>query len=256
VRAAAHASVLGIALLFASSMVRAQVNVEPLRQQVAQRGVGARLRASATTLAGNTSGVIFGSSALAGFHSQRNVAYLVLTGDYTRLNGVVSVAKWFAHARHNYELRRWLWWEEYAQLESDRFRRVNVRKLVGTGPRLGIIQSEPVELFYGISYLYEQTTFETADREPSGEGSAHRLSNYLALTLRVHERISLSSVTYIQPRFDEPLDLRVLSVSGADFHVTPLLHSLVDVSVRYDSETPSDVRGEDVELKSTLELVF
>jgi len=232
------------------------VNVEPLRQQVAKNGVGVRLRASATTLAGNTRGVIFGSSALAGFHSQRNVAYLILAGDYTRLNGVVSVAKWFGHARHNYELRRWLWWEAYAQLESDRFRRVNLRKLLGTGPRVCIFQSDALELFYGLSYMYEQTALETADRQPTGEGSAHRLSNYVALTLRAHERISLSSVSYFQPRINQPSDSRVLSVTGADFSVTSLLHSRIDVSVRYDSATPSDVRREDVELKSSLEVAF
>lgn len=244
------------ALLAAAGSAHAQVNTEPLRQQVAQNGVGARLKASATTYAGNTRGVIFSSSALLGGRRGRNVAYLVLTGDYARLNTVLSVARWFAHARHNYELYPWLWWEEYAQIESDRFRRVTRRELAGTGPRFGIVQSEELELFYGASYMYEHTELDTADRSARGEGAAHRFSNYVSLTLRAHERISLNSTTYIQPRFDEPSDFALLSVTGADFSVTKLLHTGIDATVRYDAVTPSDVKHADFELKSSLELVF
>jgi len=233
-----------------------QVNVEPLRQQVSETGFGARLRASVTTYAGNTQGVIFGGSALAGARAKRNVAYVVLTGDYARLNGAISVAKWFAHARHNYELSNWVWWEEYGQVESDRFRRVTVRELIGAGPRIGIVQREAVELFCGASYMYEHTALDTTESSGVGEGGAHRFSNYLALTLRAHDRISLSSVTYLQPRFDEPSDFTVLTVNSGDFTITDLLHSRIDVTVRYDSSTPSDVERADLELKSSLELVF
>jgi uncharacterized protein DUF481 len=244
------------ALMLAEASAHAQVNTEPLRQQVAQNGVGARVRASATTYAGNTRGVIFSSSALLGGRSARNVAYLVLTGDYTRLNGALSVARWFAHLRHNYELHSWLWWEEFAQIESDRFRRVALRELAGTGPRFGLVQAEAFEVFYGASYMYERTRLDTEDRSRRGEGSAHRFSNYLALTLRAQERITLSSISYVQPRFDEPSDVSVLSVAGADFAVTTLLHTRIDATFRYDSVAPSDVKRSDFELKSSLELVF
>ncbi|MEI9947879.1 MAG: DUF481 domain-containing protein [Pseudomonadota bacterium] len=115
---------------------QAQVNVEPLRQQVTARKFGARINASVTTYAGNTQGVVFGGAALLGGRSKRNFGYLDLSGDYTRLSGVVSVAKWFVHLRHNFQINPDLWWEEYAQLESDRFRRVTLRELVGTGPRV------------------------------------------------------------------------------------------------------------------------
>ncbi len=83
---------------------RAQVNVEPLRQQVTEHRFGARINASTTTYAGNTRGVVFGGSALMGGRTERNFGYLDLSGDYARLSGVVSVAKWFAHLRHNFQL--------------------------------------------------------------------------------------------------------------------------------------------------------
>lgn len=240
-----------------SVAARAQVNVEPLRQQVEEQGFGARLRASATSFAGNTQGVIFGSSGLVGVHGARNLGYLVLTGDYARLNGVVSVAKWFGHARHNYELSALVSWEEYAQVESDRFRRVTLRELVGTGPRYGLLLlDESLEVYYGLSYLLEHTDLDTAAGDEETEGFAHRLSTYVALTLRAQERITLSHVTYVQPRIDRPRDVTLLSTSSADFLITKLLHSRLDVTLRYDSVKPVDVEAADLEIKNSLELAF
>lgn len=232
----------------------AQVNVEPLRQQLAQDGWGGRVQASVATYAGNTQGVILGSAGFVGARGQRHVAYAVLSGDYARLNGAVSVAKWFAHARYNYQLSSALWWEVYGQIESDRFRRVALRELAGSGPRVALLRLPSLELFYGISYMYEHKEFSSDQRD--ADGGAHRLSNYLAVTAKVQERIVLSSVTYVQPRLSRPRDVDLLSVSSADFTVTKRLHSRLDATIRYSSVTPADVQGFDLELKNSLELLF
>ncbi len=238
------------------SRASAQVNVEPLRQQVTERRFGARINASTTTYAGNTQGVVFGGAALLGGRTERNFGYLDLSGDYSKLAGVVSVAKWFAHLRHNFQLDPDLWWEEYAQLESDRFRRVQLRELVGTGPRLRIARGKILELFLGTSYMVEHTQLDSVDLHPEGQGTVERWSSYLAITFKPQDRILLSSVNYIQPRIDEFADYKVLSVSGADFKVTSHLHTHIDATARYESFAPSDVRHADLELKSSLEVVF
>jgi hypothetical protein len=241
---------------FFSSHSSAQVNVEPLRQQVTERRFGARINVSTTTYAGNTQGVIFGGAALLGGRTARNFGYLDLSGDYSRLAGVVSVAKWFAHLRHNFELNPDAWWEEYGQLESDRFRRVQLRELVGTGPRLRIAHGARVELYFGTSYMLEHTALDSADQNAEGQGTFERWSSYVAATFKPQDRILISTVSYIQPRIDRFADYKVLSVSGADFKITNLLHSRLDVTARYESMAPSDVRHADLELKSSLEVVF
>lgn len=248
-----------LALLLALLVARptqAQVNVEPLRKQVTEAGFGARARASLATYAGNTQGVILGSSALVGLGSGRHLAYTTLSGDYARLDSEVSVAKWFAHARHNYQLASWLWWEVYGQIESDRFRRVAIRELLGSGPRLGLLQREEVQVFYGASYLLEHIDLSSQDPSGRGEGTFHRFSNYVSVLFWPHDRILLSSVTYAQPRFDRPSDITLLSVNGAELTITPRLASRIDSVIRYESVVPSDVTRADFELKSSLELVF
>ncbi|MET0795589.1 MAG: DUF481 domain-containing protein [Polyangiaceae bacterium] len=238
------------------SQASAQVNVEPLRQQVTERRFGARINASTTTYAGNTQGVVFGGAALLGGRTQRNFGYLDVSGDYSRLAGVVSVAKWFSHLRHNFQIDSEVWWEEYAQLESDRFRRVQLRELAGTGPRFRLAQGKRIEVYFGTSYMVEHTELDSIDRDPEGQGTFERWSSYIALTFKPQDRILLSTVTYVQPRIDRFADYKVLSVSGADFKITTHLHSRLDVTARYESAAPSDVRHADLELKSSLEVVF
>ncbi len=241
---------------FSTRAARAQVNVEPLRQQITARKFGAHISASTSTYAGNTKGVVFGGSALMGGRTARNFGYLDVSGDYSRLNGATSVAKWFAHLRHNFELSQRIWWEEYAQIESDRFRRVQLRELLGTGPRFALWQSDAFELFVGISYLFEHTQLDSADADPQGEGTVERLSNYVAVTFKPDDRILLSTVDYVQPRVTRFDDYKLLSVSSAAFTITTHLQSRVDLTARYESFTPSDVKGTDLELKSSLQIVF
>jgi hypothetical protein len=248
------ASLAAGSLLFWSSAARSQVNVEPLRQQLKEDGWGGRVQASVATYAGNTEGVILGSAGFVGARGERNIAYAVLNGDYARLNGAVSVAKWFAHGRYNYELSDALWWEVYGQIESDRFRRVALRELAGTGPRVALLQSPRVDLFYGISYMYEHADFSTA--EADADGTTHRVSNYIAVTVKAQERIVLTNVTYAQPRLSRFKDVDLLSVSSADFTVTKRLHSRLDAVVRYSSVLPADIERFDVELKNSLEFLF
>lgn len=252
----AAALAVSVSHLTGLAPAEAQVNVEPLRQQLAADGWGGRAQASVAGYAGNTTGVILGSAGFVGVRGSDNVGYAVLTGDYTKLNGAVSVAKWFAHARHNYELEPWLFWEEYAQLESERFRRVSLRALAGTGSRFELYGSDTLEVFYGASYMYEHTRLSSDEGSTRGQGSAHRFSNYVALTLRTDERVVLSSVTYAQPRIDAPEDARVLSVNSADFTITKRLHSRLDAVFRYSSTVPPDIARADFELKNSLEVLF
>ncbi len=259
--AACASRVLLFLLLFAyvslsTRRAQAQVNVEPLRQQVTARKFGAHISASTSTYAGNTQGVVFGGSALMGGRTARNFGYLDVSGDYSRLNATVSVAKWFAHLRHNFELRKGIWWEEYGQIESDRFRRVQLRELLGTGPRVALWQSEAFELFVGISYLFEHTQLDSADVGARGQGTVERLSTYVAATFKPDDRILLSTVDYVQPRATRFADYKLLSVSSVAFTITTHLQSRIDVTARYESFTPSDVKGADLELKSSLQLVF
>jgi hypothetical protein len=176
--------------------------------------------------------------------------------DYALFGDEVSVARAFAHVRHNYELTTRIAWEEFAQLESDRFRRIRLRALLGTGPRVGIVRTDRLESFYGTSYMLEHTQVAETENESDSSGTAHRWSNYVSVSVRPDERIRIDSVSYFQPRFDDFGDYHLLSVNGAEFKVTERLNSRIDVTVRYESVRPTGVKAGDLEFKSSLELTF
>lgn len=234
----------------------AQVNVEALRSQLKEATFGARVAGSLSGYAGNTQGVILGSAGLVGARWERHTGFVALSGDYARLNQVVSVAKWFGHARHNYRLTEALWWEVFGQLESDRFRRVASRRLLGTGPRFQLFDSEAFEVFYGVAYLLEHSDLASRQAGSAGEGTAHRFGNYVAMTLRAHPRIVVTSVSYFQPRFDAPVDAKLLNVTQVAFEIAGRLRSRIDATLRYDSVGPADVNRADLELRNSLELAF
>lgn len=250
-------ALLCLGFLFVPAAARAQVNIEAVRKQLTpDKNFGARVRFSLATYTGNTEGIIAGVSGLLGGRLRRHLGFAMASTDYARLGGATSMRKSFAHLRHNYELTKWIWWEEFAQSETDRFRRIQFRGLLGTGPRFEILKDkEWLDLFMGHSYMLEYT--EVEPKESATEPPVvHRLNNYVALSLRPDDRILLGSILYYQPRFDEISDAHLLSVSSVEFKVTERLQSRMDLTTRYESRPPDGVKTTDVEFKSSLELKF
>lgn len=148
------------------------------------------------------------------------------------------------------------WWEEFVQSETDRFRRIQIRALLGTGPRFALFETHKwLNLYVGLAYMLEYTSIDPSAviLEPA---LVHRLSSYVALTMHPDDRIVFTTVSYYQPRFDEWTDAHFLNVSSVEFKVTPLLSSRIDATTRYESVVPLGVKRADLEFKSSLELKF
>lgn len=244
------------AAVSAGSTARAQVNVEPLRRQVKKQGFSGSVQSSIDGSTGNTEGITAGGGLLVGVGGGPHLVFLNATGDYSRINGTVLVDKSFAHLRYNYELLDWLWAEVFTQIENDRFRRIQDRELLGTGPRFGLLQGEEVSVYYGTAYMLERTRLNAEIAGSSRSTIAHRWSNYVALTYQVGNRVQLTNSTYYQPRFDDFSDYHLLSVTGLDFKVTQVLHTQVSSSVRYESRVPQGVKTTDVDVKNSIALKF
>jgi len=104
--------------------------------------------------------------------------------------------------------------------------------------------------------MNEASTIASDAAGPGGTRYVHRWNNYVSAALHAHPQITVSNVTYVQPSFTDFADMHVLSVFSADFVVTPRLHSRIDATLRYENPRPREVKPTDLELKSSLELVF
>jgi hypothetical protein len=244
------------AACFFTSSAFAQVNIESVRKQLDTSSFGGRIRLSVAAYAGNTEGVVFGTSGLIGGRMGQNLGFATASADYARLGGATSVKKSFFHLRHNYEFTDFFWWEEFAQSETDRFRRIQLRALFGTGPRFEVLKTKDwLDVFVGTSYMLEYTSTDPSAQitEPS---VVHRLNTYFAATIRPDPRIVFTSITYYQPRFDDFIDTQFLQVTSVEFKVTKILTSRMDATTRYESVVPLGVKRADLEFKSSLEFAF
>lgn len=245
------------AFLIQTARALAQVNVEPLRRDLKKPGFSGRVAASFDGLTGNTQGVTAGGALLIGVHAGRHFAYLNATGDYSRINSQTQVSKSFAHLREDFQLKAWLWMEYFAQIESDRFRRIQLRELVGTGPRFRLFETSELSAFYGTAYLLEHTRLSDNPGAPATlSQTVERWSHYLALSYQVGKRVLMTNTTYYEPRITDFGDFHLLSVTALEFKITTLLTSGVSVSVHYESRVPSDVKPTDVEVKNAIALKF
>ncbi|HLL23149.1 MAG TPA: DUF481 domain-containing protein, partial [Kofleriaceae bacterium] len=148
--------------------------------------------------------------------------------------------------------------EAFAQHEYDKFRRLEARALVGTGPALQILNTKRVALLAGAAYMLE---LERLDRregtgDAGADSTAHRASLYLTGTEAVSDNVSFAETIYVQPRLDDASDVRVLS----EISVTSKLSKRIALSdaliVAYDRTPPEGVKRYDMQLRVSVIVTF
>lgn len=242
--------------LLLSAIARAQVNVESLRSSIQDTGAGGKVDVSITTYQGNTRGTNLGASGLVGVRGGPHLAYAHANGRYSHLGGQVQVANYFAHLRYNYDFTPWFAGEALAQAESDRFRRLTLRQLLGAGARFTLLDEPAAAVYYGAAYLFEYNRL-AAGEAPVRPDVVHRLGNYVSAVLEVEDaRAIFSNTLYYQPRFDAFRDYRLLWISSLDFRVTGHLSAGIHATLRQEQPAPAGVESFDLTVTNTLGLAL
>lgn len=122
----------------------------------------------------------------------------LLLGDYrvVRANGNNFLNAAFGHLRYGVVLGPNWEWEVFTQLQYDERIRLSLRSLLGTGPRLRLVEGKRGDLFLGIIYMFEYDELSNDDRVFRD----HRISSYLSLHWSFPGGARLANITYYQPR--------------------------------------------------------
>ena len=168
------------------------------------------------------------------------------------------------HVRYNRELTARMWWELYSQYEYNEFLLLDSRLLVGTGPRFAVVDNDRVGVWLGTSAMIEEESLNPEGVDASEEVSRYNLrsSSYASLTLRPSESVSWVSTAYLQPRFDDLDDHRIVAESGLKFEIGKGIAGTMNVRFRHDSQPPqtpegaAPIVGTDVMLKNGLKFSF
>lgn len=230
------------------------MNVEPLRARVQDDEVGGNIDATFSGRVGNVQTLNLGAAGILGGRSGPHFGFLAASGDYGRVDATATVAQYFAHIRYNYALVPRVAWEIFGQVDHDRFQRLTLRRLAGTGPRFEAIETSQVSLALGTAYMLELEDLSATDEDPAQDNTWHRSSNSVALRLAPDDRVSLSVSALFQPRFDRPGDYRLLQINALAFEVVDKLTASVGVTVRYDSVPPRGVKALDLAVKNAIGL--
>jgi hypothetical protein len=255
------ASIAGLAcagsLVASASGARAQVNVEVLRKRIKARGVSFVLEGTFDGHTGNTSGLTADGLVGGGFASGRHLAFAFASADYSKLNGTLGVDKSFAHARYDVEMVRWASWEAFVQAQSDSFQLLGVRNLFGTGPRFALYEDRFTGIYAGLAYMLERDAYDLAVGSPLTRTPVYsRWSSYLTLHATLRDGIDVVTTTYVQPRVEDPGDVRIESESGFVFKVTKVFSTGITLTAHYDSNPVPGVLRTDTELKNVLMLAL
>ena len=175
-------------------------------------------------------------------------------GGYGRSRGVTLTEKTFEHLRARVTLDcRWRW-EVLAQHEFDRFRRLSLRAVAGTGPAILLVDEPRGSLLAGAAYLFELEKLDRrmGARDGGAETFAHRASLYVTGRQDLSSTAAIVETLYLQPRIDELGDLRVLGELAVQTQLTKHFALKDSFTMSYDNAPPDLVQRLDLALEVSL----
>lgn len=226
------------------------VNVSSLAGQAVNDGLSGKASLSVDYQQGNTQLVLASLGGTAFYRFCGNTFLLTASGAYG-LKG--PPGEWgeepfrertFEHLRYRRDISKTLSWEAFVQHEYDRWRRLRLRALAGTGPRFDFDLSEDSHLAFGVAYMAQlEELLKPKDGDPVGSWLEHRLSSYISLSYKLNERSAISGSAYFQPRLDAFGDLRALADLTLVVAISDELGLKVTYKVAYDADPPATVIG-------------
>ncbi|MEM7608236.1 MAG: DUF481 domain-containing protein [Myxococcota bacterium] len=244
------------AVLALSEHAVAQVNAERLRSTFTDPGTYFQIDGSVSWLRGNVDFLEARSSLSLGHNHRVHTPLLTFTAAYAEINEDPYLSLAFGHARWTASWHPKVASEVFVQAQYNAFLFLRLRLVGGGGVRFLLYESESFEAHAASGYMVEREIFqrsEIPDGEPHPIASTnHRWTNYLTFSVRFDETLSLDNTVYLQPRFDDFSDYRVLEEVALTLkHRSGLLFSM-GVSLRFDSDPPTVLERLDVTLFTKL----
>jgi hypothetical protein len=200
-------SVLAFIVLTLKSSAQLIVNVENSRIQSDTTGWAG----SAGTSFSYTKNVQEILSANANAHLQYKTQkdlYLVLA-NYNLLTSFNQklVNNMFYHLRYNRKLGKVVRWEAFTQWQQNRLSNIDLRAVLGTGPRFKLHETKSFRIYAGALAMYEYEV----ERASTFIHRDIRSDNYASFTFKPNAVFDVTSTTFYQPLFRQLNDFRILS---------------------------------------------
>lgn len=139
-------------------------------------------------------------------YKTRKDLYLLLGNLNVTSNTIIQFLNdGFLHFRYNHKLLQNLRWEAFTQLQYNKPLLLQQRFLLGTGPRIKLIEAKKSRAYLGILAMYENEKMLTGEPEQNN----FRGSTYFSWTAARDKKLSFTGTTYYQPLFTNFSDFRI-----------------------------------------------
>lgn len=137
----------------------------------------------------------------------------------------------FYHLRFNRQLSDLVRWEAFTQWQQNNITNIDLRALLGTGPRFKVTESKKFRLYAGVLVMYEHEK----DKNPREIHNDIRSDNYVTFTIKPNDVFDITSTTFYQPLFRKLSDYRVLNQISFNIKATKHLAITTNWDFSYDT---------------------
>ena len=242
-----------LTLLVAAPAAAQIVNVQSVFTDDAPLGVSGGIDAAVDWRTGSNDFLALRGALAGQWRGERGQVLALARGEYGLSQGLTTLNRVLEHLRYRHSLTERWGAESFLQHEYDGFRRLQLRALLGAGPRFRLIREEKLNLALGLALMLEHERLRQDDQPDAGARTTDlRLSSYALAGLPVAENVELTETVYVQPRLDAPADLRVLNETA--LVVRPNAHFSLGLAfvLTWDRRPPASIAPLDTQLRTTL----
>lgn len=236
-------------ILLGVGTASAQVNTEKLRTGAPTPGFHGSVDGSVLLKRGNVRLLSVSTAARIEYNVGIHTPYLIGSFSFGQKgdDDDVYINNGFGHLRWTAMWHPYVGTELFSQVQFNEFLRLKLRVLGGAGVRVAAVTLDTFELSVGTGYMveFEDLSIDASNAHPQ-ESLNHRWTSYVTFKVHIQDYMRLVSITYVQPRFDELSDMRVLQDADLEVDVFKYLSLILGVSVAYDSDPPDGVETTDI----------
>lgn len=204
-----YACFLSIFLLTFSLLTQAQlVNIESQRIQSDSDGVYGSLSANLAFSSNTKTALVFDASSQIEYKKKKDLLLFLANYGFVSGDQEAFFNSAFAHLRYNHKIGPVLRWEVFTQIQFNKISKIDLRYLLGTGPRFKIFSSKTIQLYAATAAMFE---YEEDDVPENAYHRDLRSSSYGSITLTPGKQVKIISTTYYQPLFADFNDFRILN---------------------------------------------
>lgn len=150
------------------------------------------------------------------YKTEKSLVLLMNDIDFVKYDGDNIISTSIQHLRYNHKIKPKISWEAFIQTQFNAISKIDMRFLVGTGPRFKLTSSEKYKIYLGTLMMYE---FDRSTEDIPEINKDFRLSSYLSFSFYPSDNLSIVSTSYYQPQINEFNDYRISSESSIAFNI-------------------------------------